>query len=833
MCRAKPVLAVFISRCLAILLLAGFSLTAQAQRALPNEKVAAVKIEHQGPQSVSDQLIRSHIRVKPGEPYTRVAVDDDIRELYSTGLFYNIRVAEESTREGVVLTYIVHGNPRLTEITFEGNRKFSKEKLAKKATSKIGQPLSERKLFTDTQEMQKMYQKAGYPRTEVKYSYVIDEPAGRASAKFEITEGGKIKIKRVEFAGAQAFSQKKLRKVVKTKRRWMFSWLTGSGHLKDDVLDEDRERLAQFYRDNGYIDFEIQEVTTERLSPKKMTVRFQLSEGRQYRVGSVNFAGNKLYSTTELTNGLRTASSKRGAKTIGRNGLPMDEGGVFSPQGLVKNTDSIEDFYGSKGHIDVTPGRDLKVKKIPNVETGTMDLQYNIEEGQKSYIEKVQIRGNSKTKDRVIRRELAVAPGELFDMTRVQLSKRRLEGLQYFGKVDARPEPTDIANRKDLIVTVEEANTGHLSLGAGFSSIDELVGFAEMSQGNFDLFNPPTFTGAGQKLRLRMQLGTERQDYTISFIEPWFLNRKLALGTDLYYRNLGYESLDDLYDVVRAGARVSLTRALGSDFLIGSVSYTIENRGILLNDEYYGAYVGGQTGAGPFGDRGGPVGAAAANTYEGNIPSDIAEEEGYSLLSRYGASLAYDTRNSVTLPNRGQRTELSAEIVGGPISDEEFYKLELRTSWYFPGPARGHVLEVVGRAGVADGLGGEEVPFYDRYYLGGLYSLRGFKYRSISPREDPYEEPIGGNSYWYGSAEYSIPIIPRLRFAAFYDVGVVNPDAFEFDSLDLFNDNWGIGLRLNLPIGPLRLDYGVPINHDRYNSDKNRFQFGVGYTREF
>ena len=436
----------------------------------------------------------------------------------------------------------------------------------------------------------------------------------------------------------------------------------------------------------------------------------------------------------------------------------------------------------------------------------------------------------------MIRRELAVSPGETFDMVRVKRSKQRLEGLQYFEKVDARPEATDIPNRQNLVVSVDEKNTGNLSLGAGFSSVDAIVGFAEISQGNFDLFHPPTFTGGGQKFRLRVQMGTQRQDYVVSFIEPWFLGRKLSLGVDLYYRKLAFESIGNIYDVVRAGGRVSLTRALGSDYLIGSVSYTLENLGILLNPGFHGPTLAGVAGQGPFGDPGSPAGPGpgpTARVVPGNVPNAIAMEDGYHLLSRIGTSLAYDTRNSVQLPNRGQRTEFTAELVGGPIGgDEGFYKLELKSAWYFPGLFSGHVLEVVGRTGVAESFISGDVPFYDRYYLGGLYSLRGFHYRGISPREPGYSEPIGGDTYWFGSAEYSVPIIPKLRFALFYDVGNVAaaPYSFNFEN---FNSNWGLGLRLNLPIGPLRLDYGIPITHDQYNDGSGRFQFGVGYTREF
>jgi outer membrane protein insertion porin family len=420
---------------------------------------------------------------------------------------------------------------------------------------------------------------------------------------------------------------------------------------------------------------------------------------------------------------------------------------------------------------------------------------------------------------------LAISPGEVMDMVRVKISKQRLEGLQYFEKVDATPEPTDppIAGRKNLIVNVTEQNTGNFTVGAGFSSVDALVGYAEVSQGNFDLMNPPSFTGAGQKMRIRLQLGTKRQDYELSFIEPWFLNRKLSLGVDLYRHSLNYESPNNIYNEDRTGARLSLTRALGSDFLIGSVSYTVENIGISLNSPYSGFKPPGSVGDGPS---------------LASVPPSILAETGDHLYQRFGGSLAYDTLNSVQLPNHGQRSEISGEFSFG---DKVYYKLELHTAWYYPGLMKGHIIELGGRAGFAGG----DVPFYDKYYLGGLYSLRGFKFRNISPRErlDPgvgggyFDEPTGGDSYWFGSAEYSIPILekdsgPSLRLALFYDIGAVSEGEYSFNGS--YSDNWGFGIRLNIPrLGPLRLDYGIPISHDQFNGSGGKFQFGVGYRREF
>jgi len=380
-------------------------------------------------------------------------------------------------------------------------------------------------------------------------------------------------------------------------------------------------------------------------------------------------------------------------------------------------------------------------------------------------------------------------------------------------------------------VGVEEKQTGSFTVGGGYGSVDSLFGEVKFLQGNFDLFKWPKFTGAGQKLRLYARFGTVLQDYEVSFDEPWFLERKLSLGIDLYYRERGYYS--DLYDERRYGARFSLTRALGSDFLIGTVAYTIENVGLFNVN---------------------PAG-----------PSTIVNTEGDFLLNRFSGSIAYDTRNNGLLPDQGQRSELFGEVV---LGDANFYKLEAKTAWFFPGLGEGHVLEVGVRAGVMAAfsefgkdagpyhyllttnqitgstittnrfanLPHNDVPFFERYFLGGAYSLRGFKFRDVSPQElnrfGLGTEPVGGNTYYFAYTEYSLPIIERLRIAAFCDIGNVYYDSYEMD-LSQYNVDVGLGIRLALPIGPLRFDYGIPL-HDAYNlGGGGRFNFTVGYTREF
>ncbi len=814
-------------RLFGIWLLTGCVQPAWSQPAGPT--VDRVDIKYVGPASVSEQFVRSNLRLKAGDVYRASSTESDIRNLYATGQFYNIRVGLDQAGDGgLVVTYIVQARPRLADIKIEGNKKLSASKIRKKITVKAGEPLDEQKLFTDSQEIQKLYEKYGYAGTTVKYVVDVDENAGRGTATFQITEAPKVKIVKIEFVGSAAFSQRELRKQLKTKRRWMFSWLTGSDVFKQDQFEDDKDALTGFYRSHGYLDFEIKDVKFEHPKPNTMAVRFFVFEGRQYKVGSVKFSGNTIFKDEEIQRGLQQVHDfERERGKLGPHALPMDAGNIFTPDGLAKDLQAIEDFYGGKGYINVKQGPTLQAVRIPNVDTGTMDLEFQIDEGHKFYVERIDIHGNTKTKDKVIRRELAIAPGEVFDLVRVKISKQRLEGLQYFDKVEMQPEPTDppIAGRQNLIVNVEEQNTGKIMLGAGFSSVDSVVGFAEIEQANFDLFHPPTFTGGGQKARLFIQLGSQRQDYELLFSEPWFMNRKLRLDVDLFRHQWDFESPNNIYNETRTGVSVSLTRALWSDFLIGTIGYTIEDVGISLNSGWHDF----------------EPGVFPNPPSLPNVPDAILEQTGDHLFHHFTASLAYDTRNSNELPNGGQRTEFDPEFVTG---DNSYYRLELKSAWYFRGFFKSHVIELTGRAGMADGLGATDVPFYDRYYLGGLYSLRGFKYRNIGPRDPLFgiqpnipNEPIGGDSYWFGSIDYYIPVIEKeggvsLRLALFYDVGAVSAQPYSFSGS--LNDDYGVGFLLNIPhLGPLELYYGIPIHHDQFNGGSGKIQFGFGYHREF
>ena len=505
----------------------------------------------------------------------------------------------------------------------------------------------------------------------------------------------------------------------------------------------------------------------------------------------------------------------------------------------------------------------------------------------------------------MIRRELAIYPGEVFDMVRVELSKIRLEGTGLFDGVDTQVEKIpELPNGRNLIIGVKEGRTGRLIMGFGYSSIEAMFAQAGFVQGNFDLFNPPYFTGGGQKFRLQITAGTRRQDYQVTFEEPYFLDRKQRLSVDLYHREIQYFSR--YYEQHQTGIKLGFARKLWDDFTSGGVNLTFESVGIFDRSSYsdmlkeHDMLTNGLA-KGYDLPREHPD-SLSANPFDWTYDIDrlhqgeLAELNNDRLVSKLGLFFAYDTLNHGLMPSRGQFTRINADIAGGPLGgDTEMYRLELETAYFYPGFVPGHVWEVVGKLGVVDTFGDSgRVPYFDRFFLGGGYTMRGYDYRDIGPQmqrwkngvedgklgyyvnvegadgkskgvdfvpvnskvpyypfsqspekqpapgdkwtpviEDSTEIPLGGSSYWFGSVEYSIPIIDKLRFAMFYDIGMVYADPYDFD-FSSYADNWGIGLRLFVPLlGPLRLDYGIPLNSPDYAEGGGQFHFGVGYSRSF
>jgi outer membrane protein insertion porin family len=779
----------------ALLLLTGLVVCPPSRAQTEAPVVREVEIRFVGPETVHRAVVSANIQTAAGKPLSRENIEQDVRNLIATGYFFDVRVLEETVSGGVKVIFQVQGKATIKEFVIEGNKHLKVERLQRELTQKAGDVFSEYKLHQDIQKIVEIYQKAGFADARVDRDVSVDKDTGKAVVRLKIAEGPRVFIQRIVFSGNNAFPPGRLLKLMKVKRRWWGSWLSGGGVMRNEEFDEDLQTLREHYRSHGYIDMEIRETRVERSGSQWIVVHIDLFEGSQYKVGDVRMEGVTLFPAEDVQRRLR-----------------MTAGKLFTPDGLDKDRTAVLDYYGARGYLDTG----VRVSKTPNVETGRIDLMYRVQEGELTYVEKVEIHGNTKTKDKVIRRELAVRPGDIYDTVRVERSAERLRNLNYFSKVDTTPQATPVPNRRDLVVTVEEQNTGSLNFGAGFSTIDNLLGFVELTQGNFDLFNPPVFQGGGQKLRLRLQGGAERQDVILSFVEPWFLDQKLSLGVDLFHHQSSF--LSSLFDEQRTGGDVRLEKAL-NEFMRVGVEYGLQN--ITLD-----------------------VLPAASR--------ELQAEDGSNLRSSLQAQWVYDTRDSVFLTTRGNRTEFSAELVGGPLGgDVSVYKLNAKTAFYFPFFNR-HVLQLLGAAGVVDAYGDtrgrgpvvtetvisggvtntfdvkvNDVPIYDRYFLGGANTMRGFDYRAVGPK-DIDGEPVGGNTYANATVEYSFPIVERVRAAVFFDIGNVWRDAYDFDFGDLKSDV-GIGVRLNLPIGPLRLDYGYPIQTDDQTGRNGRIQFSVGY----
>jgi outer membrane protein insertion porin family len=737
--------------------------------------IGQVIVRFQGAANVSEQVVRANMQVREGLPMDDAMIDRDIRSLYRAGLFEFIEVKRELLPDGTVnLVFELTPKYRVLAVRYEGNERVRSRRLEREVKTRANFALDERQVKDDAEKIREYYQKSGYNQVSVHYEIDRNRATGFGTVTFQIREGPKVKISRVNFVGNDNIKTRRLRKEMETKRWWMFSWLTGSGRFKDDQFEDDLDKLRDYYREEGFLDVAIppERITYDYPSRDRLVITIAIEEGRQYRIGDITVSGNKLFPSPLLQFALKQKS-----------------GMVFAPTKLDEDVKALEDFYGRGGYLETR----VRLLRKPNLETGNIDLEYQVEESEQYAVESVNIEGNTKTKSIVILRELVLGPGETFDTVRMEISKLRLENTRFFEDVNVTPEVTNIPGRRNLKVAVREGRTGNLTFGAGFSSLERAVVFAELTQSNFDLFNRRSFfQGDGQKFRLRMQLGSYSSQLVLSFEEPWLFERQLALGFTLFRTTSDYNSA--IYEEIRTGGEVYLRKRL-FELVEGRLSYTYEIVEITDVDPSYADFFPG----------------------------------GKQNISKVGLTLLRDTRDKIINTTRGNRAELITELAGGPFAgDVDYYKIEFRGSQFFPTfEFQSQVLAILARGGVVDSYGDSRtVPFYDRFFLGGPYNLRGFEYRQVGPK-DSRGEPIGGKSYGFLSLEYSFDVVSPVRFAVFYDAGFVNIDAYDFSPIR-YNDNFGFGLRLFVAGAPLSLDFGIPLTTDRRNNEGNQFNFSFG-----
>jgi len=745
--------------------------------ALPAKKlVREVQIISAGGAQIDESRIRANMSTREGGAFEVDAVERDIKALYNSGLVEAVDISTEDSGSGVRVIVRVTGRGVIGEVAFVGNSVIKSDKLLKDVDIKAGQPVDETKLFAGVTKIRDAYSKKGYADVAVDYKLDAMPTKGFVSVTYNIVEGERGIINDIRFEGLTALKEKELlaKMKLKIKRPWHL-W-GKSGKLSNDLLQEDIRTVERAIQDEGYVYAKVAQVRREPDKDDRVDLVFVVDEGKQYNVAEVAVEGNTVFTKEELAPAL-----------IMEGGLP------YSATDISKDEKQLSDYYGSRGYADAR----IDTSIIP-AGADTVKIVYRITEGEKSYIRKINISGNTKSKDKVIRRELAFAPGEEFNTVRIERSKARLENMGYFSSVDLRNNPTGTPGFKDIDINVAEQSTGSINVGAGFSSIDSLVGFFSLTQTNFDVTNWPNFTGAGQRFNMDVRFGDKRRDFSLSLVEPWFMGQRLSLGGELFYRDMYY--LSDEYDQNNIGGAINLRKPIG-EHAYAEVSYTFQQ--ITID----------------------------------NISDDASDiiraEEGEYTQSKLDFTLAHDTRDSVFLTRKGHKIELGALVSGDFLGgDTDVYGFRLEGAQYINLPFD-VIFSVEGALRTVDswGDGGDSqtggVPIFERLFLGGANNLRGFDFRDVGPKDEE-GEPIGGLTSAYASFEVSFPIIEKIRGAVFYDVGMVSGDSYDWGG-DV-NSDVGVGLRLFfLPTGPIRLDFGVPVQADEENDSGGKFNFNIGY----
>lgn len=748
--------------------------------AATHEGSRIVAVEVRGASAVANETVLAKVQTKPGAPYSEAAVSEDIRRLFALGYFTDVRADVEELPEGLKLVFVVLEKPSIAAVEFKGNRRIPKQKITELFGVRAGELYDPRKVKEGVDQVEAEYGRKGFSEAKIATDARQDAAANDVTIFVLIDEGPRMRITRILVEGNQAFSDHRIRKILKTKRRkWLFAQAYDA-----QILREDLDRIRAFYRKNGYQDVAAESSVSRDPNGKGLTMLFTVQEGMQHRVGQVAVDGNVLFPEREI-----------------RQIIRLKPGAVYSPDALQEDLRGIKEYYGDRGyiHAQVTPDPQL------DPETKRVRLTYHITEEELAYVNRIDIRGNLMTRDEVIRRDLRIYPGERFDGAKIRKSVDRLYNLGFFEEVTVDTQPTGEADAEDLIVQVKETKTGSFSFGGGFSSVDKLVGLVELEQRNFDWRNWPQFTGAGQDLRLRIEAGTVRRYFDVSFTEPWWFGHPVSFGIDAYNRTrLRSQNLGLAFQEERRGAGFRLGKELAD---VASVGTDYQLFRTVVSDV---------------------VDDASA---------DLKAEQGRTLLSVAGLSLAYDRRNNRLDPTDGAYVFATGNVAGGPFGgDRDFYRLQSGGSYYWPhGEDDTYVLEARMRAGVVQAYGdSDEVPIFERFFGGGSTTIRGFEERKVGPRDPVSSDPIGGEAIFAGTLEEVVTLArddrsrPILRGAAFYDIGNVWRRAGQF--ADDFKAGTGVGVRVQTPIGPVRLDLGFPISDVAGEKRKPRLHFNISRT---
>lgn len=730
--------------------------------------------------NINHAIIESNVQIKVGQVFSPFLADASIKSLYASGMFDNVSVKVNSNDDGDGCCVIFSFVPRekVRKLSFVGNNNIKNKALTSKISTKVGSRVSTGALNADKQMLLSLYHDKGYVDAIVDVAVVKDNDGFDADVTFNIHEGEKYHIACVNVVGADGFKTSDLQKLMRTKKWGFFSFLGRSGVYREDEFIADLDVLKKHFKNHGYLDvvINVDDVVYQR-KDNKLIITIVVDLWQQYHFGNIIVAGNTIYDKEQVM-----------------SALGIKSGDVFSPDAIDDGIESIRDMYGKDGYI----ATHVIATNDANMTTNDIDVKLNIEEGGKCFVNDIEIRGNSKTKNKVILRELALAPGDTFDLVRMKNSRARLLNTGYFSSVDITPIDTKIPERKDLQIDVTEANTGKIGFGGGISTGGEVVGFVEFSQRNFDINSKnKKFQGGGQKFRSRFQIGRHTASFDVNFEEPWWYDRELAVGTDLFYHKTDYtKSMHDYsganYNEARLGAEFYLRKRL-YELWEGRLGYHIEN--VKIYD----------------------IGR--------NAPSCFFDEEGNTSVSKLMFSAERDTRDHFIFPTEGSRVLLNTEFAG-VFGETKYFKMDCSgiKHWLVFDTAE-QVFSVIGKSGVIIPYDGDTTPFFDRFYLGGSNFMKGFKAHEVGPRDNG--TGIGGNTFAYIATEYSIKLAEPFRIYAFAEVGFVNESKWNFSTKHYCTDA-GVGTKITIMGMPLRLDFGFPIHGDEGNKHGMRFNYSFG-----
>lgn len=749
-------------------LIIGQSLLASAMEILD------IRVRSQVPgREIETSAVTAFIQPEIGDDYDPQLVNQDIRRLQETGRYAYVGAELVSRPGGVELVYVVEERPRIRSLSVRGGSHYSNTRIRDMMELNLSDRVDRALILTKLEEVRRRYHKNFYNRVSFDVEMTPPDDEGFTQVTVTVDEGPRERVRSIRFPGNTEFSRTQLKRAMGQKETWILSVFTGRGGLDEAQLRQDMAALEELYRQEGYLDAKAGPYRLEE-DGSGLRVVVPIEPFAQYRVNSIQVEGNTLY-----------PSSLLGAQ------VPLQVGGVAESDKIQVGGNRIRDFYNNRGYSQTRVSQRILLTGAES----TVDIIYSVNEGRVARVRNVIIRGNTRTKDPVIRRELLVYPGDTLNEVKAHNSAARLRNLGFFDSANYMLLPTEDPDVYDVEFDVTEGRSGQFLAGVGFSSEDKLVGFIELSQGNFDLFDPPSFTGGGEKLRTRLQLGTERRDIDVSYVKPWFLDQQLTLTVSGFQNERRF--LSDDYNQKNTGGSVGLRKSLGGRWR-GGVTYTLEEIDVF------------------------------------DVADDASEvikiEEGTSLRSGLDFSVTRDTRNHVWIPTRGGRVVLNTGFTGSVLGgDEDIYEVGARSSYFYP-TVWDHVLNIQGWVRSVDYYGdSNRVPIFDRLFLGGTRTLRGFRFRDVSP-VDENQDTVGGQTMYYASAEYLIPLSEMFRYAMFYDWGVVNAESFDTD-LGEANSNYGVGLRIDMPGFPLRFDYSWQHLNSEHNAQSSgRFSFLIGYS---